>query len=122
MDFATRLMDLISQKGINKLQLSKDIGVSSSLISAWVKGGKTPSTENIIALADYFGVTTDFLLCRSEVRPSQPAPKLSPHEQRLLEAFHTLEEDEQLIELGRIEMLADIAENTRKKQRHDEVG
>ncbi len=116
MDFATRLMDLISQKGINKLQLSKDIGVSSSLISAWVKGGKTPSTENIIALADYFFVTTDYLLCRSEVRPSRDSVSLSAHEKRLLDAFRVLEEDEQLIELGRIELMADMAIASRKKQ------
>lgn len=118
MDFATRLMDLISQKGINKLQLSKDIGVSSSLISAWVKGGKTPSTENIIALADYFGVTTDYLLCRSEVRPAAPAPELGKREKRLLTAFRELDQEDQLIELGRIEAMAD---NARKKQRRGEV-
>lgn len=119
MDFATRLMDLISQKGINKLQLSKDIGVSSSLISAWVKGGKTPSTENIIALADYFFVTTDYLLCRSEVRPVAPAPELGKRETRLLNAFRDLDNEDQLIELGRIEAMADSA---RKKPHREEVG
>lgn len=117
MDFAKRLENLIAEKGTNKLRLSKDIGVSSSLVSAWVKGGKTPSTENIIALADHFGVTTDFLLGRSEVRP-KPAPELGKRETRLLAAFRELDPEDQLIELGRMEAMAD---NARKKQRREEV-
>lgn len=122
MDFADRLQDLMTKKGVNKLQISRDLDISSGLPSAWIKGTKKPSYESIIALADYFCVTTDYLLCRTEVRPEPPAPKLSVHETRLLNAFRALEEDEQLIELGRIELLADIAQNARKKPHQGEAG
>ena len=112
MDFVTRLDNLMTQKGVNKLRVANDLGISSGLLSAWGKGTKKPSFDNIIALADYLGVSIDYLLCRSNERPA-PAKALTKREERLLAAFADLEPEDQLIELGRIEAMAD---STRKKQ------
>lgn len=119
MDFASRLSQLIAERETNKLQLSKDIGVSSSLLSAWEKGNKKPSFDNLLALADRFGVSIDYLAGRSEVRPAGPAAEMTKREVRLLNAFRQLNEDDQLIEVGRVEALADAM---RKKQKHEGVG
>lgn len=119
MDFASRLSQLMEERETNKLQLSKDIGVSSSLLSAWEKGNKRPSFDNLIALADRFSVPLDYLVCRTSERPSAQSEELSKREVRLLKAFRQLDEDDQLIEVGRVEALADAM---RKKQKHEGVG
>ena len=38
------------------------VGVSAPMVSQWESGIKKPSKENIVKLANLFGVTTDFLL------------------------------------------------------------
>jgi len=119
MDFATRLDNLMTAKGVTKFRVSTDLGVSSGLLSAWGKGTKKPSYDNIIALADYFGVSIDYLMGRSNERPA-PAKVLSKREERLLAAFVDLEPEDQLIELGRIEAMADAAR--KKHQRPGAVG
>lgn len=119
MDFATRLDNLMADKGVNKLRVATDLGVSSGLLSAWGKGTKKPSYDNIIALADYFGVSIDYLVCRSNERPA-PSRTMTKREERLLTAFNDLDAEDQLIELGRIEAMAETAR--KKQQRHGAAG
>ncbi|MCR5671698.1 MAG: helix-turn-helix domain-containing protein [Butyrivibrio sp.] len=46
-----------------------------STLSSWEIGSKRPTLEIICQLADYFNVTTDFLLGREVVSPKQPDVK-----------------------------------------------
>lgn len=58
----------------NKLtqeQLGEAIGVSKMAISYFEKGKKAPGRESIEKIADYFHVTTDYLLGRTDsIKPS----------------------------------------------------
>jgi len=57
-----RIFRLIAEKGITQYRLSKDIGVSEGHISDWKSGKSSPTSERLIKLAKYFGVSTDYLL------------------------------------------------------------
>ena len=46
--------------------LAEAIGVSQSAVSAWLSGTKTPSVENLWALADHFATTMDELAGRTD--------------------------------------------------------
>ena len=59
-----RIASLIEEEGITASKLSKDLGFNSGAISNWKKGRAKPGTEAIIKIADYFNVTTDYLLGR----------------------------------------------------------
>lgn len=48
-------------------QVAKDLGVSQGTVSNWDMERKLPSIETLVTLADYYGVTTDYLLGRSQV-------------------------------------------------------
>ena len=64
--FSEILVDLIQKRQINDLRVAKDLKLSSSRISDWRNGHRFPTVENLIKLADYFGVSTDYLLGRTD--------------------------------------------------------
>lgn len=55
--------NLCQSKNITIAQLEREVGVGSSSIQKWKK--TSPSAENLIKVADYFGVTVDYLLGRN---------------------------------------------------------
>ncbi len=60
--FAERLKELREQKGLSIQQLSKEIKLSSSSLSRWENKQVSVKINEIIIIAKYFGVTTDYLL------------------------------------------------------------
>ena len=53
------------QKGLNQVELAKALSVTKQCVSNWENDNVLPSVEMLIKIADYFGVTTDFLLGRT---------------------------------------------------------
>lgn len=56
---------LLQNSGITAYQMSKDTGVSESLISNWKSGRQLPKYDSLNLLADYFKVSGDYLLGRT---------------------------------------------------------
>lgn len=59
-----RLKKLCDEQGISVNTLEERIGLGRNTLYSWKK--KTPSGTNLIKVADYFDVQTDFLLGRSD--------------------------------------------------------
>ncbi|MDR0905275.1 MAG: XRE family transcriptional regulator [Oscillospiraceae bacterium] len=64
--FIEILNTLISESGISKNKILTDIGINHNAINDWTKKNQTPNGETLSKIADYFNVTTDFLLGRGE--------------------------------------------------------
>lgn len=64
--FAERLLELRSERGISQAKLAKDLGVSFSVICYWETDRSEPTAVNIVKVADYFNVSADYLLGRTE--------------------------------------------------------
>ena len=64
--FGERLLDLRAEKNISQATLANAIGVSSGIICLWETDRSEITAPNIVKLADYFGVSTDFLLGRRD--------------------------------------------------------
>lgn len=62
-----RLNELIEEKGINKKQFADGIGTSKALVTIWTQGKSLPSVIYLAKIADFFDVTTDYLLGRTEI-------------------------------------------------------
>jgi len=71
MDSITRILELIKENEISANRLATDLKLPSGIISEWKKKKYNPSTEAIIKIADYFDVTTDYLLGRTDKRYAQ---------------------------------------------------
>lgn len=65
-----RLRELRLKRGMTQTQVGDLIGVSCVTIGRYEAGEREPSNAKIAALADYFGVSVDYLMGRSE--PSHP--------------------------------------------------
>ena len=60
--FALTVRNLIKERKIKLKDLAADIGVTKQAISDYCLGKSTPKYPVLIKLADYFGVSCDFLL------------------------------------------------------------
>ena len=64
--FAERLKELMEERNLSALKLSKFIPVDCRTISRWKNGEMNPTIDKLNILCDYFGVTADFLLGRED--------------------------------------------------------
>ena len=62
---ATRLAELRKKNQLSQNAVAKRMGVSSALISAYEKNERNPSLEKLIALADIYHVSVDYILGRT---------------------------------------------------------
>ena len=49
-------------RGLNQVELAKDLFVTKQCVSNWENGNIVPSVEMLIKIARYFSVSTDYLL------------------------------------------------------------
>ena len=67
-DCRERIKDLLKEREMSQAQLAEKIGISESAFSRYLSGQTDKlSTENIVAIAKVFNVTTDFLLCLTDI-------------------------------------------------------
>ena len=102
--FKIRLKEVRESKGMTQRDFAAEFGVSKGTVGMWESGAREPRTiDEINRIADYFGVSTDYLLGRTEEK-EKPTPEegdgpalntrlvehliqLSPEEQEKVEAF-----------------------------------
>jgi len=61
-----RLRRLRNDKKLTQTELGNIINVTKVSISDYESGDRTPDTDNLRRLADFFGVTSDYLLGRTD--------------------------------------------------------
>ena len=64
--FTERFNELLKSRGINAVTLAKEIGVPKSIVYEWKSGQRDPSLENMLRIADYFGVSLEYLTGRED--------------------------------------------------------
>lgn len=66
------LRELRKQRGLTMKELGEKIGVSESTISLYETGRRSPSYEILLKIAEYFGVSVDYLLRGNEEKNAIP--------------------------------------------------
>ena len=59
---------LRTSRGINQVELAKILCVTKQCVSNWEIDNVVPSIDMLCKIADFFGVSTDYLLGRNERR------------------------------------------------------
>ena len=60
--FAATLSQLRRERGISQKKAAGDLGISQALLSHYEKGIRECGLDFVVKCADYYGVTTDYLL------------------------------------------------------------
>ena len=59
---AEKIKALREVRGMTQTELARRLGVTRSGVNAWEMGISVPSTQYVVELAQFFGVSTDYLL------------------------------------------------------------
>lgn len=62
------IKELRSAHGMNQVEFSKKLSVTKQTISNWENNNIQPSIDMLIKIADYFNVSTDYLLSRNNTK------------------------------------------------------
>ncbi len=98
MIFGEILRELLENKDITQRQLAESLNIGTTTIGNYVRGLREPDFETLKLIADYFGVTTDYLLdFRSTVTKDH-------REDELLQVYRSLSESDKelLLEQGKL--------------------
>ena len=71
MEFSRIITLLRKERGITQKQAAQDLGVSQALLSHYEKGIRECGLDFVVRVADYYGVSCDYLLGRSAERTGQ---------------------------------------------------
>ena len=80
-------MQLMEEKGETAYRVAKDTGITQATLSRWKTGKVSPSIETLQVLAEYFGVTIDYLMGNAHIDEQTPpktqkAPTLNKKDER----------------------------------------
>ena len=73
MTFGEKLQKLRQKAGMSQDALAERLNVSRQAVSRWERDETMPETDKVVALADLFGVTTDYLLRQGAEEEPQAA-------------------------------------------------
>lgn len=66
--FAQRLRGLRNERRVYQKEMAEHLGITVRGYQCYEAGQNYPDVKGLIALADYFGVTLDYLVGRSDRR------------------------------------------------------
>lgn len=71
---------LLQKYGVTSYKVAKEAGVTQTALSNWKSGRSTPTVKTLQKIADYFGVTVDYLMTGKEDMPQ--ASQLNARDKR----------------------------------------
>ena len=83
---------LCSEHNTSPNGVAKELNLSSGSVTSW-KNGRVPHHQTLLKIADFFGVTTDYLLGREETT-AHKEQSLSKEELKYLRLIEILTDDE----------------------------
>lgn len=105
-NFSDKILDYFSANNIQPATVAKATGIDKSTFSKWKsKPTSKLDFETVYKIVSYLNISIDYLLTGSET--NQPS-KLDSSQQRLLECYENLPEQEKQRLIGRAEMLVDL--------------
>ena len=61
-----RLKELRKRKGLSQLRLATELNTTQNTISRYETGEREPGIDELIKIADYFNVSVDYLIGRTD--------------------------------------------------------
>lgn len=97
---------LLRERGITSYRVAKDTGITSATLSDWKNGKSQPKVDKLQKIADYFGVSLDYLCgkeeetVQKEKAPGISSEGLTDSEREALAMWRTLSPEEQVAQMA----------------------
>ena len=102
--FSDRLKKLRDENNVSQFDLSNYLGISQQALSKWENEKTEPDNESLVKIANYFNVSTDYLLGNSESKQIEK-PYDNDLEKVLFSKAKDLSDSDKKAVLGIIEAL-----------------
>lgn len=60
------LRKLRKERGLTQISLQMKTGIEQALLSKYETGDRIPPTDTLLILADFYNVSIDYILCRTD--------------------------------------------------------
>lgn len=87
MKFSDKLRMLIEERNLTQKQVAIDLNVAASTMGGYVQGSSEPDFDTLIRIAEYFNVSTDYLLNRLSKNT------VDQDEEELLRIYRSMEKE-----------------------------
>lgn len=120
MVFYDIVCSLCTEKGITITDVTKALKISKSNVTNW-KNGSVPKADKLDKIADYFDVSTDYLLGKSDIRkPEQSDDELlrlldDPINRGIFEKLKAMSPEARKVALAQLDALAKYPDREDKK-------
>ena len=99
---------LLEERHVTAYQVSKATGISTGSLSDWKNGRSSPKTEKLKKIADYFGVSVDYLMGNEDTDTKKaPASKRDEREEEFVEMFKHLNPEQQDLVIAQLKGILD---------------
>ena len=66
MDYRKRIRDLREDYDKTQTEIAEMLGTSQTMYARYERGASELPIRHLVMLADYYGVSTDYILCRTD--------------------------------------------------------
>lgn len=117
MSLGDRLENLLEERELTQRQLAVDLHMAPSTLNGYIKGHRQPDHGTIIRMAEYFGVSTDYLLGVTKSR-KHTEEVLDVREGDLVGIYRSLQPEHKdlLLEQAQLYQRYDAMEKEQKKK------
>ncbi|WP_143322526.1 helix-turn-helix transcriptional regulator [Clostridium sp. HBUAS56010] len=84
---------LLLRYGVTAYKVAKATGISQTTLSDWKRGRSTPKSDNMRKIADYFGITLDYLMSGVESKDEKETNLMPMYERDIAKRFSEIIED-----------------------------
>ena len=85
-----RIKEIRTAKGLTMREAAKQLGLAPSTYCNYETGEREPNSEMLIRLADFYGVSIDFMIGRDDEREVKSQMSVTKQEADLITTFRTL--------------------------------
>lgn len=111
MEIIERILKTLDEKNKLAVELCRLLGIQQSTFSSWKTRKKNPPAEYLKTIADFLGVSLDYLITGEDAMPKKYT---TPSEDELLELFRLLPDAKKYEFIGEIKGFLKAIEESQK--------
>lgn len=95
-----RILELLTESNISQKEFAQKLHIAPSTLNGYLKGHRSPDYQTLMQIADFFNVSTDYLLGRDNPH------ELKNDEKNILKLYSSLNKENKKLSLDIMSVIA----------------